>query len=68
MEERDSEVLGFLTVDSESRGVFIEKWDTQIVFAVADAIFTPLKQVIKIQAIVNSMQNQDKKNGIPSPT
>ena len=55
MEERDSEVIGFLTVDSESRGVFIEKWDTQIVFALADAIFVPLKQITNVKAAVNAM-------------
>ena len=48
MEGRESEVLGFLTVDSESRGVFVEKWDVEIVFAVADAIFHPLNQIDKV--------------------
>ena len=67
MEERNSEVLGFLTVDSESRGVFIEKWDTQIVFSLADAIFVPLKQITRIQSAVNSMQSPEKKIHFPQP-
>lgn len=41
-EERQSQVIGFLTVDSESRGVFVEKWDKQLIFSVADALFRPL--------------------------
>jgi hypothetical protein len=42
-------VLGFLTVDSESRGVFTERWDVQIVFAFADALFHPLKRFVMAQ-------------------
>ncbi len=47
--ERKSIVLGFLTVDSESRGVFSERWDVPIVFAVADALFHPVRELLQIQ-------------------
>lgn len=57
MEERSSEVLGFLTVDSESRGVFAEKWDVEIVFVIADAIFQPLK-------LINEEVNKAASRGI----
>ena len=49
LRKRQSEVLGYLCVDSESRGVFIERWDIQILFAVADALFWPLKRYIAAQ-------------------
>ena len=48
-QKRGSEVLGFLTVDSESRGVFVERWDVQIMFAMADAMFRPLRRLVKAQ-------------------
>jgi len=41
--------LGFLTVDSESRGVFEERWDVQLMFSVADALFHPLRLYLEIQ-------------------
>jgi hypothetical protein len=44
-----SEVLGFLTVDSESRGVFEERWDAQIMFAVADALYGPTRTFLDAQ-------------------
>jgi hypothetical protein len=44
-----SEVLGFLTIDSESRGVFEERWDVQIMFAVADALYHPLRAFLDAQ-------------------
>jgi hypothetical protein len=44
-----SEVLGFLTVDSESRGVFVERWDAQLMFTVADALYTPLRDYLDAQ-------------------
>ena len=46
---RESDVLGLLTVDSESRGVFEERWDIQIMLAVADAMFRPLKNLVVTQ-------------------
>lgn len=49
-----SEVLGFLTVDSESRGVFEERWDVPIMFAVADALYVPLRAYLDAQ---NRAQN-----------
>lgn len=44
-----SEVLGFLSVDSESRGVFEERWDVEILFAVADALYHPLRSYLDAQ-------------------
>ena len=44
-----AEVLGFLTVDSESRNVFEERWDVQIMFAVADALYGPIRGYIDAQ-------------------
>jgi hypothetical protein len=49
-----SEVLGFLTVDSESRGVFEERWDSPIMLAVADALYLPLRAYLDAQ---NRAQN-----------
>lgn len=46
---RTPKVLGFVTVDSESRNVFVEKWDVELVFSVADALFQPLEQIIAVQ-------------------
>jgi hypothetical protein len=37
-----TEIPGFLTVDSESRGVFEERWDKELIFLIADALFAPL--------------------------
>ncbi len=37
-----TEIPGFLTVDSESRGVFEERWDKELMFLIADALFAPL--------------------------
>jgi hypothetical protein len=42
-------VLGFLTIDSESRNVFEERWDVQLMFAAADALFHPLRAFLEIQ-------------------
>lgn len=58
-EERQSTVVGFLTVDSESRGVFVEKWDIQLIFSVADALFRPLNRLND----VNQEYIQTTKNG-----
>lgn len=44
-----SEVLGFLAVDSESRGVFEKRWDVQIMFAVADALYGPTSAFLDAQ-------------------
>ncbi len=49
--------LGFLTVDSESRGVFTERWDREILFAVADALFYPLIRFI-------AAQNEARERGV----
>lgn len=45
----NTEIVGFLQVDSEARGVFRERWDAQIVFAVADTFFRPLKRLRDLQ-------------------
>lgn len=37
------EVLGFLTIDSESRGVFAGRWDVQVMYAIADALYFPVR-------------------------
>lgn len=42
-------VLGFVTVDSESRNVFEDRWDVQLMFAVAESLFIPLRLFIEIQ-------------------
>jgi hypothetical protein len=42
-------VLGFLSVDSESREVFEERWDVEILFAVADALYHPLRSYLDAQ-------------------
>lgn len=44
-----AEVLGFLTVDSESRNVFEERWDVQIMYAVADALYGPVRAYLDAQ-------------------
>ena len=46
-------VLGFVTVDSESRRVFESWWDVPIVFSVADALYHPLKAFLELQNRVN---------------
>jgi hypothetical protein len=47
--ETKTVALGFLTVDSESRGVFEERWDVQIMFSVADALYHLLREYLEIQ-------------------
>jgi hypothetical protein len=47
------EILGFLTVDSESRGVFEEKWDAQLMYAVADALYGPVRAFLNAQNRAN---------------
>jgi hypothetical protein len=42
-------VLGFVTVDSESRRVFESRWDVPLVFSVADGLYHPLKAFLEIQ-------------------
>lgn len=37
-----SELRGIVLVDSESRGVFVERWDIQLLFSFADALYHPL--------------------------
>jgi len=44
-----TEVLGFLTVDSESRNVFAPRWDVEIMFAVADALYAPTRAYLDAQ-------------------
>jgi hypothetical protein len=54
------EVVGFLAVDSESRNVFEERWDKEIIFAVADALYGPVRGFIDAQ--------NRAKNSEPAPT
>jgi hypothetical protein len=55
-----SEVIGFLTVDSESRGVFSERWDVPLMLGIADALFTPLQGYL-------SAQNRAESTYLPVP-
>ncbi|MCK1639595.1 hypothetical protein IVA95_18735 [Bradyrhizobium sp. 157] len=48
-------VLGFVTVDSESRNVFSERWDVPLVAALANALYHPLKGFLEIQNQMNQM-------------
>lgn len=56
-------VLGFVTVDSESRGVFSERWDVPLVAALANALYHPLKKLIELQNEMNHMARFKTKNG-----
>jgi hypothetical protein len=63
-------VLGFVTVDSESRGVFVERWDVPLVNALADALYHPLKMFLEIQNRVNRLdcvQPQTSYMELPKP-
>jgi len=42
-------VIGFLTVDSESRSVFDDRWDVPLVFAVADVLYPVLLAYLELQ-------------------
>jgi hypothetical protein len=46
-------VAGFLTVDSESRGVFEDRWDVQLMFSVADAIYPVIIRYLDLQNRAN---------------
>lgn len=48
-------VLGFLSVDSESRSVFEERWDKELVFMVADSLYWPLKKILAIQQVADNL-------------
>ena len=45
MPERDCNILGFLAIDSESRGVFNRRWDKELALSIADALFHPLRKI-----------------------
>lgn len=53
-----AEVLGFLTVDSESRGVFVERWDVQLMFTVADALYLPVRLYLDAQNRENGLNRR----------
>lgn len=55
-----AEVIGFLTVDSESRGVFSERWDVPLMLGFADALFTPLQAYLAVQ-------NRAESTCLPTP-
>ena len=40
--EHRCNVVGFLAIDSESRGVFEPRWDVELLLSVADSLFHPL--------------------------
>ncbi|MCF6344382.1 MAG: type IV secretion system protein [Devosiaceae bacterium] len=40
------EMLGFLCIDSESRGVFDKRWDEHICFSFADALYRPINELL----------------------
>ncbi len=42
-------VNGFLTIDSESRNVFVEQWDVDLMFSFADPLFHVLERVFNAQ-------------------
>ncbi|PWW82489.1 hypothetical protein CR164_05735 [Prosthecochloris marina] len=48
--------IGFLAVDSESRGVFKKSWDTWLGAGVADALFHPLNTMFKV------VENKNEEN------
>lgn len=47
-------VLGFVTIDSESRGVFEERWDVPLLFGVADSLYHVMRKYLEIQNAVAS--------------
>jgi hypothetical protein len=50
-------VIGFLAVDSESRGVFRERWDVELLYSFSDAFVWPLKRYIDAFRKVTSSSN-----------
>jgi len=57
------DVVGFLCIDSESRGVFDPRWDVQLGLAFADALFHPLNQLL---ILMNT--SLEKRNEIQNET
>ena len=51
------EAVGFLCVDSESRNVFEKRWDVELCFSIADALFHPIDQLIKTMASAAQRKN-----------
>ena len=49
-----TQVVGFLTVDSELRGVFEKKWDVELMFSVADALYPVLVRYLASQNRANA--------------
>ncbi|EEE45487.1 hypothetical protein [Roseibium alexandrii] len=54
---RPETVIGFLSVDSESRNVFKETWDKEIVFSVADALYWPLRKILTVQQVAETLKS-----------
>jgi hypothetical protein len=44
--------IGFLTIDSESRGVFEERWDFEVGATVADALFHTIKNFSMLENVL----------------
>lgn len=65
-EDQESEVLGFLAVDSQSRGVFDSRWDVELLFAVADALYAPIQAYLEVQARV-PIADAGGKPALPAP-
>lgn len=54
---QDKACKAFLAIDSESRNVFIERWDSQIGASIADALFHPLKNYGMLELKLNGGVN-----------
>ncbi|HEY4940569.1 MAG TPA: hypothetical protein VII56_04020 [Rhizomicrobium sp.] len=48
---KNPQLLGFLAIDSESRGVFNAEWDVNLLFSFADALFHPLNLYNTVERI-----------------
>lgn len=47
------EAVGLLCIDSELRRVFVEQWDVQLCFAVADALYHPVSELMELMDLVD---------------
>ena len=55
-------VVGFLAVDSESRGVFSPRWDQHILALVADALFHPVDRLLAL--LQETEQSSGRRRGV----
>lgn len=49
------EAVGLLCIDSESRNVFVEQWDVQLCFAIADALYHPVSELLELMDIAKQL-------------